>query len=178
MMAEKILALTVAFLGGGTVIALLYSKMIDLALRHSPRLRMRVRQEINRLDRVGVEPIAGLTRTETAEISDGAIMCAFGRSIPWTEICTQEGTLKYEDRFGVYNVCGEHARTLEERDQAFGKRRPSVVGMCRGLDPCGHLCPHRATKKISTGVGPPIDVCDEHYRIFKSWDAYAPKEPK
>ena len=42
--------------------------------------------------------------------------CAFGRSIPWTELCKLEGNSRFRDRFGIHDVCAEHARILEEKD--------------------------------------------------------------
>lgn len=48
------------------------------------------------------------------------LKCAFGRSIPWTELCEREATLRYRDRFGIHDVCEEHIRTLEESDRTRG----------------------------------------------------------
>jgi len=51
-MAEKILALLAAFVLGVVVAMMLGSKMVNLGLRHSPRLRAMVRAQLDRHDKV------------------------------------------------------------------------------------------------------------------------------
>jgi len=49
-MAEKILALLVAFVGGAALAALIYGKLINLGLRHSAPIRKMLRDKLDRED--------------------------------------------------------------------------------------------------------------------------------
>lgn len=126
-MAEKILALIVAFLGGVATMSLLGTKLINLALRYSARARALVRDELNRLE-------AEYGRSHTDPMMDEAVQarlneswknrqvvsdlkCAFGRSIPCTSLCERFGTVVHvDDKYGTYMVCEEHARMITDDD--------------------------------------------------------------
>lgn len=106
-MAEKVLALLVAFLGGSVSTYFLGAKLIGLALRHSPSLRAQMRAALDRADvRAEAEP----WRDEIVEGISAEQRCeAYNQSTG--ERCPHVAIRQVPDLMGrLRRACREHSK--------------------------------------------------------------------
>ncbi len=95
-MAEKILALLVAFASGAAVVALIGTKLVNFAIRHSPGMRKLIRDALDRED--SRHAITGQPLHPVAESFDVGMQAAADEGL--CELCIDPIDKPYVDEHG------------------------------------------------------------------------------